>query len=136
MPMPQTSAHSSELRARAVGESAGPSAPIATTSWRGASGRFFSHTVYTLIGCPAFTSANFILVKRDQNGCRNVLRVDRTESTTPSLNLAHIRRVGACLGAHEVHIYARQASESGRASIAFDIATAIESLGAPRQVQH
>lgn len=136
MPMPQMSAHSPALRTREIEGFADLSAPIAMMSWRGASGRAFSHTVYNLIGCPAFASANFVLVKRDRDGRRNVLRVGRTETATASLNLAHIRREGACLGANEVHVYASTASESARASISFDIASAMETSGSQRQGQH
>ncbi len=136
--MPQVSAHSPALRTREPGGSAGLSAPLATTSWRGTTGRWFSHTVYSLIGCPAFASANFILVRREPDGRRKVLRVGRTETATASLNLAHIRRNGAVLGANEVHVYAEPASESARASIAFDIATATatDMSGAAHQIWH
>src|SRR4029077_8353939 len=32
--------------------------------WRGASGRRYLHSVYSLIGCPALPRANYILVRR------------------------------------------------------------------------
>ena len=32
--------------------------------WRGASGRRYLHSVYTLVGCPALPQANYILVRR------------------------------------------------------------------------
>src|SRR5215510_11037456 len=38
--------------------------------WRGASGRRYLHSVYTLIGCPALPRANYILVRRHDNGSR------------------------------------------------------------------
>lgn len=131
--MPQTSAHSPPSRTREIGGPAGLSAPITTISWIGASGRAFAHTVYTLIGCPALLSANFVLVKREQDGRRKVLRVGRTETVTATLNLAHIRREGALLGANEVHVYTRQVSDSTRAAVAFDISEAAGMSGASRQ---
>jgi hypothetical protein len=57
--------------------------------WRGASGRRYLHSVYSLIGCPALPRANYILVRRYQ---------------------------GAKCGANEVHIHllAETAEERGK----------------------
>ena len=38
--------------------------------WRGASGRRYLHSVYTLVGCPALPQANYILVRRHEDGTR------------------------------------------------------------------
>ena len=122
--MRQTIAHVESVNARSAGEAAGLSAPLGSKSWRGASGRSFSHTVYSLIGCPAFDSANFILVCRSADGRRDVLRIGRTETGVASLDLARIRREGAILGANEVHIYTGTLSDRARAIVAFDLATA------------
>ncbi len=109
---------------RSNGKSAELSAPLAVESWLGASGRRFRHTVYSLIGCPAPETANFILVRRGADGRSQVLAIGRTETTTASLNLARIRREGATLGANEVHMYNQALSDQARAEINFDIATA------------
>ena len=114
------------IHARSNGDSVDLSAPLAVKSWRGASGRYFQHTVYSLIGCPAPESASFILVRRGADGERRVLSVGCTETKTASLNLARIRRKGATLGANEVHIYSQAPSETARAAVNFDIAAAHE----------
>ena len=112
------------VNVRSSGEIAGLSAPLAVKSWRGTSGRWFTHTVYSLIGCPAFASTNFILVRRGADGRREVLGIGRTETPAASLNLARIRREGAILGANEVHVYNQTLSDQARAVVAFDLATA------------
>ena len=59
--------------------------------WRGASGRRYLHSVYSLIGCPALPRANYILVRRYQDGTRAALAFGQTRDETASLNLAHLR---------------------------------------------
>lgn len=105
--------------------------PLGFYVWQGASGRAFTHAVYTLIGCPAPLAASYVLVRRGLNGKRRVLAVGRTLSAAASLNLAHIRRKGATLGANEVHLHALAETEQDRAAAAFDIAAAENILGAP-----
>src|ERR1700693_1468439 len=74
--------------------------------WRGASGRRYLHSVYTLIGCPALPRANYILVRRHDDGQRTaLLLVGQTKDDAITLNLAHLRHEGAKLGANEVHIH-------------------------------
>jgi hypothetical protein len=73
--------------------------------WRGASGRRYLHTVYTLIGCPALPQANYILVRRHDDGSRTPLLFGQTKDDAVTLNLAHLRHNGAKLGANEVHIH-------------------------------
>ena len=128
--------HASVVRAKEPGDAAGLLAPLAVRSWRGASGRWFTHTVYSLIGCPALQSGTFILVRRGADGVRNVLSVGHTETPAASLNLARIRREGARLSANEVHVYADAATEQGRAAIAFDISAAHGPVGAAAQASH
>ncbi len=84
--------------------------------WRGASGAAYVHTVYSLIGCPELPPANFILVRRCDDGRRQVLRIGRVTNKAPSVNLAHLRHLGANLGANEVHAHllAPNALESRR----------------------
>jgi len=73
--------------------------------WHGASGRRYVHTVYTLLDCPELPSANYILVRCAGDGRRQVLRIGHVGEAAPSLNLAQIRRLGAGLGANEVHVH-------------------------------
>src|SRR6476620_241263 len=46
--------------------------------WRGASGRRYLHSVYSLIGCPALPRANYILVRRYDDGRRVALSFGQT----------------------------------------------------------
>lgn len=73
--------------------------------WRGASGRRYLHSVYSLVGCPALPQANFILVRRHEDGTRVALAFGNTKDDAMSLNLAHLRHEGAKIGANEVHIH-------------------------------
>jgi hypothetical protein len=73
--------------------------------WAGASGKHYVHTVYSLIECPEVSSANYVLVKRDESGRRTALSIGRCRHDAASLNLADIRRRGAELGANEVHVH-------------------------------
>ncbi len=95
--------------------------PIGFSYWTGISGRRYVHTVYSLIGCPAIPEANYVLVHRDATGCASVLRMGHTGEDAPSLNLAHIRRHGAELGATEVHVHLLASSDTERARIEFDL---------------
>lgn len=61
--------------------------------------------VFTLIGCPPVGRGNFILLKREPEGGSTLLAMGRLQQDCESLNLAHIRRLGAELGANEVHIF-------------------------------
>ncbi|MBL8564364.1 MAG: hypothetical protein JNM89_01455 [Hyphomicrobiaceae bacterium] len=89
--------------------------------WRGASGVRYVHTIYTLLDCPALSSGNYILVRREKDGGRTVLAINRLATASPSLNLAEVRHQGALLGANEVHVHLL--AESGRDSqqIEFDL---------------
>lgn len=73
--------------------------------WTGASGRRYVHTIYSLIECPALPTGNYVLVKRGEDGTRDVLAIGSVSNDAPSLNLAEIRRRGAELGANEVHVH-------------------------------
>lgn len=73
--------------------------------WRGASGRRYLHSVYSLVGCPALPQANFILVRRHEDGTRVALAFGNTKDDAMSLNLAHLRHEGAKISANEVHIH-------------------------------
>ncbi|MBC8020330.1 MAG: hypothetical protein H7X78_03850 [Methyloceanibacter sp.] len=92
--------------------------------WRGASGRRYLHSVYTLIGCPALPRANYILVRRFEDGSRAALAFGQTRDDTASLNLAHLRHQGAKCGANEVHIHLLAESTDSRALVEADLVAA------------
>lgn len=64
----------------------------------GATGKF------SLIACPPMGPGNYVLVRRDADGTAKILHLGRSANSSPSLNLARIRNVGALMGANEVHI--------------------------------
>lgn len=89
--------------------------------WRGASGRRYVHGVFKLVDCPEFETAAYVLVRRTADGRREALRIDRTRSDAPSLNLAAIRQFASQLGANEVHVHSLTQSEAARATLMFDL---------------
>jgi hypothetical protein len=70
--------------------------------WRGASGRRYLHSVYTLVGCPAHPRAKYILDSRYDDGTRVALSFGQTKDDAISLNLAHLRHQ-VQLGANEAY---------------------------------
>lgn len=96
-------------------------APQRFLFWHGASGQRYVHTVYSLIECPELTAANYILVKCSEDGGRQALRIGRVAQRAPSLNLAEIRRLGAELGANEVHVHLLAADATQAKLIEFDL---------------
>jgi hypothetical protein len=96
-------------------------APDRFLFWQGASGRRYVHTVYSLIECPALSAANYILVRSGGEGRREAVRIGRVEHGAPTLNLAEIRRLGAALGADEVHIHLLAADTAEAKVIEFDL---------------
>jgi hypothetical protein len=92
--------------------------------WRGASGRRYLHSVYSLIGCPALPRANYILVRRYDDGTRAALAFGQTRDETASLNLAHLRHQGAKCGANEVHIHLLAETAEARAQVEADLVAA------------
>jgi hypothetical protein len=93
--------------------------------WRGASGRRYVHTVYSLIECPPVPTAVYLLARRRDDGSRQVLHIASAESSAPTLNLARIRQVGATLGANEVHIHFLAETESQRRLVSCDLRAAL-----------
>jgi hypothetical protein len=89
--------------------------------WRGASGRRYVHGVFRLIDCPEIENATYVLVRRGADGSRQALRIDRTTSDAPSLNLAEIRHHAALLGANEVHVHSLAQGTASRATLVFDL---------------
>lgn len=74
-----------------------------TAYWRGASGRLYRLSAHTLIYCPQPGRGIYILARRDARGRLAPLGVGLSIAAA-SLNLAHIRKRGARLGATEVHL--------------------------------
>ena len=102
-----------------------PDAPGRPVEWAGRSGETFIHMAYALVACPEVPRANYILVERAGDGRPYVLAVGRVENAAPSLNLAHIRRRGATLGANEVHVYVHPGNVRGRRRIEQDLKAAV-----------
>jgi hypothetical protein len=92
--------------------------------WRGASGRRYLHSVYSLVGCPALPQANYILVRRHEDGTREALAFGDTKDDAISLNLAHLRHAGAKIGANEVHIHLLADTAHDRALVEADLTAA------------
>ena len=72
--------------------------------WRGTSGQAYVHAVYSLARCPPVPPASILLVDNQASDCRVVLDVIGVDHVAPSLSLVEIRRIGAELGASEVHV--------------------------------
>src|SRR5262245_45077859 len=89
--------------------------------WRGASGRAYVHSVYSLIECPPLPKASLVLVRREADGRRVALHVGLARSDTATLNLAHVRRRGAQLGANEVHVHFALTASAEHALVACDL---------------
>ncbi len=73
--------------------------------WHGKTGERYLHTVYDLLDCPQLPQANYILVKRLEDGTLIPLKVGQIVENSESLNLAFLRHHSACLGATEIHIH-------------------------------
>lgn len=89
--------------------------------WRGASGRRYLHTVFTLLECPLMPKVNYILVHCGPDGTRRPLDVGRTRSEAESLNLAHLRHKAARLGANEIHIHFLSETGAERRAVEVDL---------------
>jgi hypothetical protein len=92
--------------------------------WRGASGRRYLHSVYTLIGCPALPQANSILVRRHEDGTRVAVAFGQTKHDAISLNSAHLRHQCAKHGANEVHIHLLAETAEERSMVEADLSAA------------
>jgi hypothetical protein len=93
--------------------------------WRGASGRRYMHTVYSLIECPPVPQATYLLARREHDGSRQVVHIASGENSAPTLNLARIRQVGATLGANEVHVHFLAETEGQRRLVTCDLRAAV-----------
>lgn len=101
--------------------------PFSYRTWFGLSGREYRHAVFSLIGCPPLSEANFVLARQTETGDIEVLHVDRVDDSASSVNLAYVRRLGATLGASEVHVYDKGGSSADRARIELDIRSSLAS---------
>ena len=90
-------------------------------TWIGASGDGYHHAVHTLIACPVLPEANYLMVRREADGSRKVLRIARTRHQSMSLNLAEIRHAAARLGANEIHVHLLGKTVEERARIEADL---------------
>ena len=89
--------------------------------WRGASGQTYVHTIHSLVTCPPVTGACYVLVRRLPDGRPSIRAVGRTTGACDTLNLAHIRQLGASLGADEVHLHLLADTDARRARVEFDL---------------
>jgi hypothetical protein len=89
--------------------------------WRGASGRRYVHTVYSLIECPPVPQANYLLVRREDDGSCRVLQITSGESSAPTPTHARIRQHGAILGANVVHVHLLAETPGPRRVVACDL---------------
>lgn len=93
--------------------------------WTGASGKRYVHTLHGLIDCPEVDNCNLLLVRAEPSGRREVLHVGHVECDVPSLNLAEIRRLGATLGANEVHVHLLPVTAAQRRFVEIDLQAAL-----------
>ncbi len=89
--------------------------------WSGKSGDRYLHTVYSLFDCPQLPEANYILVKRLDDGSRIPLKIGQIVENSESLNLAFLRYHSACLGATEIHIHMLADADAQRDMIEKDL---------------
>ncbi len=89
--------------------------------WYGKSGERYLHTVYSLFDCPELPQANYILVKRLEDGRRISLKIGQIIEESESLNLAFLRYHSACLGATEIHIHMLADADAQRDMIEQDL---------------
>jgi hypothetical protein len=89
--------------------------------WRGAGGRRYLHSVYSLAECPEIPAVNYIIVRRGDNGERIPVHIGRTLSQTRSLNLAFVRHIAARNGASEVHIHVLTENDEERRNVELDL---------------
>ena len=89
--------------------------------WDGLSGNRYLHSVYALKDCPELPKANYIMVRKLDNGEAIPLFIGQTIADATSLNLAHIRQKAARLGANEIHIHVLTDSVAERDEVERDL---------------
>lgn len=106
--------------------------PASHQFWVGASGQRYIHSVHSLLQCPEVPMVTYLMVRRDESGGQIVLAAGRTSDQATSLNLAEIRRMGATLGANEVHVH-MLATDARRAKIVEHDLREAHIQGAPQE---
>lgn len=104
--------------------------------WRGASGRRYLHSVYSLVECPQIPKANYILVEWHDDDSRSALRIGKTVDEVYSLNLAYLRHMAATIGASEVHIHVLAETEHDRLIVESDLQAGLFSQLTPESTNH
>ncbi len=89
--------------------------------WDGLTGVRYLHSVYSLQDCPELPKANYIMVRKLDNGEAIPLFIGQTIADATSLNLAHIRQKAARLGANEIHIHVMTDTPTERAVVERDL---------------
>ncbi len=89
--------------------------------WDGFTGARYLHSVYALQDCPELPKANYIMVRKLDNGDAIPLCIGQTVADATSLNLAHIRQKAARLGANEIHIHVLTETHSEREAVERDL---------------
>ena len=89
--------------------------------WDGLTGARYLHSVYSLQDCPELPKANYIMVRKLDNGEAIPLFIGQTIADATSLNLAHIRQKAARLGANEIHIHVMTDTHNERADVERDL---------------
>ena len=89
--------------------------------WDGLTGARYLHSVYSLQECPELPKANYIMVRKLDNGEAIPLFIGQTIADATSLNLAHIRQKAARLGANEIHIHVMTENHKERSEVERDL---------------
>lgn len=89
--------------------------------WQGVSGKRYIHSVYSIFTCPELPKANYVLVKRNEEGNCQAVAIGQTSKTIGSLNLAFLRQQAAKLGANEIHINVMSRSDDERNMVRLDL---------------
>lgn len=92
--------------------------PLGLADWRLEGVGVFRLMAYRLTGCPPIGPGRYLLVRRNSDGCRQILAARRARHRVGSVNLAVIRRLGARLGATEVHIERNPRAPAARGALA------------------
>lgn len=104
--------------------------------WMGGSGRTYTCRVHSLRGCPVFPRAIAILVRRDPDDNRRIIAVLSCEHISSSLNRAEVRRLGASIGANEIHLVASRTTRSTRTAICHDLSATCSIPGPTSPTRH
>lgn len=101
--VPDGSAPASDTTGLAPCDAYGIGTRAAHHFWTTSAGRLLRFSVHDFILCPAPAKAAYVLVRREA-GMLVPLYAGAAFSSSPTANLARIRRLGAHLGANEVHL--------------------------------